>query len=62
VQAAFRERRKMLRNVLPRQLPGLAGRRLEAALETARIRPDRRPQTLSVEDWLALAERLGPLR
>jgi len=60
VQAAFRERRKMLHNVLARQLPlepGVVGR----ALTAAGIEPDRRPQTLSVEDWLRLHEVLGPL-
>ncbi len=60
VQAAFRERRKMLHNVLARQLPlepGVVGR----ALEAAGIDPDRRPQTLSVAEWIRLHEALGPL-
>jgi 16S rRNA (adenine1518-N6/adenine1519-N6)-dimethyltransferase len=60
VQAAFRERRKMLHNVLARQLPVDAGR-VEAALATAGIDPDRRPQTLAVGEWLALREALGPI-
>ncbi len=60
VQAAFRERRKMLHNVLARQLP-LAPERVEAALATAGIAPDRRPQTLAVGEWLRLFEVLGPL-
>jgi 16S rRNA (adenine1518-N6/adenine1519-N6)-dimethyltransferase len=68
VQAGFRERRKMLRNVLARQLrsgPDRAGgalvgqTRVDAALEAAGITGDRRPQTLSVEDWLRLLEALG---
>ena len=60
VQAGFRERRKMLRNVLARQLPHLGtGGRLDQALETAGIAGDRRPQTLSVGDWLRLFELLG---
>ena len=58
VQAGFRERRKMLRNVLPRQLPHL-GERLDAALDRVGIDGDRRPQTLSVEDWIRLLEALG---
>jgi 16S rRNA (adenine1518-N6/adenine1519-N6)-dimethyltransferase len=58
VQAGFRERRKMLRNVLPRQLPHL-GERLDAALERVGIAGDRRPQTLGVEDWIRLLEALG---
>ena len=61
VQAGFRERRKMVHNVLVRQLPGLPRERLEAALDASGIAPDRRPQTLSVDEWLTLAQRLGPL-
>ena len=60
VQAGFRERRKMLHNVLSRQLPIDAGR-VEAALEGAGIAPDRRPQTLSVDDWLKLHRAIGPV-
>ena len=60
VQAAFRERRKMIHNVLARQLPVDAGR-VAAALATAGIAPDRRPQTLAVGEWLVLREALGPL-
>jgi 16S rRNA (adenine1518-N6/adenine1519-N6)-dimethyltransferase len=60
VQAGFRERRKMVHNVLSRQLP-VDGTRVQAALEAAGIAPDRRPQTLSVEDWLALFRALGPI-
>jgi 16S rRNA (adenine1518-N6/adenine1519-N6)-dimethyltransferase len=62
VQAAFRERRKMLHNVLPRQLPFVGRDRFVAALEAAGIAHDRRPQTVSVDEWLDLAQRLGPLR
>jgi 16S rRNA (adenine1518-N6/adenine1519-N6)-dimethyltransferase len=60
VQAAFRERRKMLHNVLVRQLPVDAAR-VTAALAAAHIDPDRRPQTLAVGEWMALREALGPL-
>jgi 16S rRNA (adenine1518-N6/adenine1519-N6)-dimethyltransferase len=60
VQAAFRERRKMLHNVLMRQLPFDAAR-VDTALAAANIAPDRRPQTLAVGEWLALREALGPL-
>ena len=60
VQAAFRERRKMIHNVLSRQLQLDAGR-VAAALAAARIDPDRRPQTLAVGEWLALREALGPI-
>ena len=61
VQAGFRERRKMLHNVLSRQLPAIGRDRLMGALEAVGIASDRRPQTVSVEEWLALAEALGPL-
>jgi 16S rRNA (adenine1518-N6/adenine1519-N6)-dimethyltransferase len=60
VMAGFRERRKMLHNVLSRQLPVDAGR-VAAALAAAHIDPDRRPQTLAVGEWLALREALGPI-
>jgi len=60
VQAAFRERRKMIHNVLARQLP-VDGPRVAAALAAAHIDPDRRPQTLAVGEWLVLREALGPL-
>lgn len=53
VQAGFRERRKMLHNVLVRQL-GLPATRIDAALADVGIERDRRPQTLSVDEWLAL--------
>ena len=60
VMAGFRERRKMIHNVLSRQLPVDAGR-VEAALAAAGIEPDRRPQTLAVGEWLALREALTPI-
>ena len=60
VQAAFRERRKMIHNVLSRQLPVDASR-VDAALAAAGIAPDRRPQTLAVGEWLALRELLAPI-
>jgi 16S rRNA (adenine1518-N6/adenine1519-N6)-dimethyltransferase len=60
VQASFRERRKMIHNVLARQLPIDAGR-VGAALAATGITPDRRPQTLAVGEWLALREALTPI-
>jgi len=65
VQSGFRERRKMIRNVLARQLrtgeDGATGSqlgqaRVDAALAAAGIEGDRRPQTLSVADWIRLLE------
>jgi 16S rRNA (adenine1518-N6/adenine1519-N6)-dimethyltransferase len=61
VQAGFRERRKMLHNVLLRQLPHVGRERIDGALAAAGIAADRRPQTVSVEEWLALREAIGPL-
>ena len=60
VQAGFRERRKMLHNVLTRQLP-VEPARVDAALEAAGIARDRRPQTLAVGEWLVLFEALGDI-
>ena len=60
VQAGFRERRKMLHNVLSRQLP-IEPERVDAALATVGIARDRRPQTVAVGEWIALTEALGPL-
>ena len=68
VQSGFRERRKMLRNVLARQLhagedgatgPLVGQAAVDAALARAGIAGDRRPQTLSVDDWLHLMAALG---
>lgn len=67
VQAGFRERRKMLRNVLARQLhagadgasgPLVGQARVDAALAAAGIAGDRRPQTLGVDDWMRLLQAL----
>ncbi|OGO55179.1 MAG: ribosomal RNA small subunit methyltransferase A [Chloroflexi bacterium RBG_16_72_14] len=60
VQAGFRERRKMLHNVLARQLP-VPAERVDEALAAVGIARDRRPQTVAVGEWIALAEALGPI-
>jgi 16S rRNA (adenine1518-N6/adenine1519-N6)-dimethyltransferase len=60
VQAAFRERRKMLHNVLSRQLP-IDAATVDRALAATNIAPDRRPQTLAVGEWLTLRETLTPI-
>jgi hypothetical protein len=51
----------MVHNVLPRQLPHLGRARIDEALAAVGIAADRRPQTLSLDDWLALRMALGPL-
>jgi 16S rRNA (adenine1518-N6/adenine1519-N6)-dimethyltransferase len=60
VQAGFRERRKMLHNVLTRQLP-FEPDHVDASLDAVGIARDRRPQTVAVGEWIALAEALGPI-
>ena len=71
LHAGFRERRKMLRNVLARQLhtgadgatgPLVGGARVDAALLAAGIAGDRRPQTLSVGEWVGLLDALEAAR
>ena len=60
VMAGFRERRKMLHNVLTRQLP-IEPARVDAALTAIGIDRDRRPQTLAVGEWIALVDALGEI-
>jgi 16S rRNA (adenine1518-N6/adenine1519-N6)-dimethyltransferase len=60
VQAGFRERRKKLHNVLARQLPVTSAEVLNL-LGRVGIDGDRRPQTLSVAEWLVLRAELAPL-
>jgi 16S rRNA (adenine1518-N6/adenine1519-N6)-dimethyltransferase len=60
VQAGFRERRKMLHNVLPRQLP-IEPAMITDALAAVGIDGNRRPQTLGVGEWIALLGALGPV-
>ncbi|MFM8915053.1 MAG: rRNA adenine N-6-methyltransferase family protein, partial [Candidatus Limnocylindrus sp.] len=60
VQAGFRERRKKLRNALPRALPILESD-IVAALARAKLSPDQRAQTLSVKDWTTLLYELPEL-
>jgi hypothetical protein len=50
----------MVHNVLVRQL-GLPVVRVDAALATVGIERDRRPQTLSVAEWIALRAALDEL-
>jgi 16S rRNA (adenine1518-N6/adenine1519-N6)-dimethyltransferase len=57
VQAGFRERRKKIHNGLGRQL-GIVREELDAAFATCAIDSERRPQTLSVEEWACLARAL----
>jgi 16S rRNA (adenine1518-N6/adenine1519-N6)-dimethyltransferase len=58
VQAGFRQRRKQLHNALARELP-LPREELDASFAACGIASDRRPQTLSVEEWACLHGRLA---
>jgi 16S rRNA (adenine1518-N6/adenine1519-N6)-dimethyltransferase len=60
VQAGFRQRRKQLHNGLGRELPLPPGA-VDAAMRACAIDPERRPQTLSVDEWACLAGQLTPL-
>jgi 16S rRNA (adenine1518-N6/adenine1519-N6)-dimethyltransferase len=59
VQAGFRQRRKQLHNGLTREL-GLARERVDAALLACEIDSERRPQTLTVDEWACVADAVGP--
>jgi 16S rRNA (adenine1518-N6/adenine1519-N6)-dimethyltransferase len=59
VQAGFRQRRKQLHNGLGRELP-VPREALTAAFAACGIDSERRPQTLSVDEWACLAIRLTP--
>ena len=59
VQAGFRQRRKQVHNGLSRELP--VDRTVVAeALDACSVDPERRPQTLTLDEWACLAGRLGP--
>jgi 16S rRNA (adenine1518-N6/adenine1519-N6)-dimethyltransferase len=59
VQAGFRQRRKQVHNGLTRELPVDRGV-VEEALDSCGVAPDRRPQTLSIDEWGCLTRILAP--
>ena len=59
VRVVFGQRRKKLSNAL-RPFAEASGRSAGAALVAAGIDPDRRPETLSVAEFVALADAVGP--
>jgi 16S rRNA (adenine1518-N6/adenine1519-N6)-dimethyltransferase len=59
VQAGFRQRRKQVHNGLTRELPVDRGV-VEEALDSCGVAPDRRPQTLSIDEWACLTRILAP--
>ncbi|MBA2265500.1 MAG: ribosomal RNA small subunit methyltransferase A [Chloroflexi bacterium] len=60
VQAGFRQRRKQVHNGLTREL-AIDREVVEAALGACAIESDRRPQTLTVDEWACLTARVEPL-
>src|SRR2546426_4594715 len=58
VSDAFRHRRKQLRSALGHEA-GMDRPRAAAVLAAAGIGPERRPETLSLEEWVALARAIG---
>jgi 16S rRNA (adenine1518-N6/adenine1519-N6)-dimethyltransferase len=61
VKAGFSQPRKQLRNTLSAGLR-ISKPQIEALLSTAGIDPARRPESLGVEEWLALARSVMPKR
>ncbi len=58
VQAAFGQRRKTMRNALSAGLLPLDANAAEAVLKASEINPRRRAETLSVEEFVALANQV----
>jgi 16S rRNA (adenine1518-N6/adenine1519-N6)-dimethyltransferase len=58
VQAGFRQRRKQVHNGLSRELP-VDREAVEAALDGCGVTPDRRPQTLTIDEWACLSRSLS---
>jgi 16S rRNA (adenine1518-N6/adenine1519-N6)-dimethyltransferase len=58
VQAGFRQRRKQLHNALARELP-VPRETLTSAFAACAIDPERRAQTLSVDEWRCLLAQLS---
>ncbi len=59
VQAGFRQRRKQVHNGLSREL-SVEREQVEAALATCGVDTERRPQTLTLDEWACLTGILGP--
>jgi len=59
VQAGFRQRRKQVHNGLGRELP-VEREVVEAALAACVVDGERRPQTLTVDEWACLTDQLNP--
>jgi 16S rRNA (adenine1518-N6/adenine1519-N6)-dimethyltransferase len=60
VQAGFRQRRKQVHNGLGRELP-ITREQVDAALGGCGVDPERRPQTLTLDEWACLTTAIAPL-
>ena len=60
IRAGFSQKRKMLRNTLSASLH-IPREEIDGYLEKAGIAPQRRAQTLSLEEWKILTEQFSPL-
>ncbi|MCB0078046.1 MAG: ribosomal RNA small subunit methyltransferase A [Anaerolineales bacterium] len=61
VKAGFGQKRKQLRNSLNAGLPQMDKDGVEAALAAAQIAPQRRAQTLTIDEWVALTDAVQDL-
>ncbi|MGH2356767.1 MAG: 16S rRNA (adenine(1518)-N(6)/adenine(1519)-N(6))-dimethyltransferase RsmA [Candidatus Limnocylindria bacterium] len=59
VQAGFRQRRKQVHNGLARELP-VSRDDVLGALAACGVDPERRPQTLTVDEWASVTREVGP--
>jgi len=62
VKAAFSHRRKTIRNSLLASNLELISETVDASLKNASIEPSQRPESLTLEDFLRLAETLAKMR
>lgn len=59
IKAGFGQKRKQLKNSLNAGLPRHSAHQIDSALSIAGIAPTRRAQTVTIEEWVALAEALS---
>lgn len=59
IKAGFGQKRKQLKNSLNAGLPRHSAHQIDAALNQANIAPTRRAQTVTIEEWVALAKALN---
>jgi 16S rRNA (adenine1518-N6/adenine1519-N6)-dimethyltransferase len=59
IKAGFGQKRKQLKNSLNAGLPRHTAQQIDVALGKAGIAPTRRAQTVTIEEWVALADALN---